>query len=102
MEFVDPELGCGAQQRGGWIDMLREFAVIIQPPSGVEREDQMRRTALSQFVEIDNCLCTFHWLAFVNSFFLQQIPAFAPSVVENSRVPVIRCDDQRVCRRGSV
>src|SRR5437899_11372892 len=76
--------------------MLREFRIVLQPPTCTGCENDVGSTAATKLLKINDCLPAIVRIAIVNSVLLEKMPTFPLCVVKYRRVAVVRCDNERI------
>src|SRR6266851_3906418 len=74
--------------------MFLELLVVIEPPQSAGIKNKIARAARPQFFQIGDDLIAVEWIALINAV-LEEMPAFAVRIIKNSRVAVVRRDDER-------
>src|SRR5262249_28754937 len=82
--------------------MLCEFGIVVEPPKCVGGENEMRRTAATQLLKIDNQLLAIPRVAGVNGVFFKEVPTPSLRIVKYGRITHVRGNDQCVGRRNFV
>src|SRR6266852_5906279 len=78
--------------------MFLELLIVIEPPQSAGIKNKIARAARPQFFQIGDDLLAVEWIALVNAV-LEEMPALAVRIIKNSRVAVIRGDDECATRR---
>src|SRR5437588_5175599 len=99
LKFVNCKLRRLFHKRGARPEPLGKLAIVFQPPLRAGIENEMGRAALPQLLQVGDHLRAIEWVPLVNSV-LEKVPTLSMRVIENGRIAIVRCDDQRVasCR----